>query len=590
MALELKSISPIPKTAQELIDIVLNATNRKTPTVVHPGFQISRIRDFYMTKVKFAQGEFHNKLTTIIDEFPRLDAIHPFWSSLINVNYDRDHYKLALGQIMGARQLVDNIGRDYLKFLKYGDSLFRCKQLKKSALGRMATACRRLTPSLSYLEEVRQHLLRIPSIDPSRPTVILAGAPSTGKSTFMKAITNADSEVQNYPFTTKRLFLGHTDYKNITFQVIDTPGLLDRPLEERNTIEMQTIMAMVHIRGSILYFLDASEEGGYTIDDQLKLLQSLREIFATRPVIVCLSKCALAPPNTLVELGKFLEKFEVHKLSTDENIGISEAKAAACQKLLDLRLDAKKRSTKMGAIASRLHIAKPDHQWEPNIPSSVEHPQGLDHPTQRELEEEAGGAGQYVPDTDAERDLADPEWKYDVIPEIVDGRNIADYIDPEIAEKFQRLAEEEKIRLEEYQREREAFEETAWKLSDEDRQIADIIQRRKKLIRQKAQLKRSSKINVPKSQERRTKTAMASKVAEFLAERGVDEATRTKAVERVLGEKPKRVERTLEPLSRSKGENPRGTGEKFDYYVKTNYVLEPKHIFSGKSGFKRDFK
>ena len=52
-------------------------------------------------------------------------------------------------------------------------------------------------------------------------------------------ITRADVDVQPYAFTTKSLFVGHTDYKYLRWQVIDTPGILDRPLEERNTIEMQ---------------------------------------------------------------------------------------------------------------------------------------------------------------------------------------------------------------------------------------------------------------------------------------------------------------------------------------------------------------
>ncbi len=56
----------------------------------------------------------------------------------MNVLYDRDHYKLALGQINTAKHLIDNVGRDYVRLLKFGDSLYRCKQLKKAALGRYA--------------------------------------------------------------------------------------------------------------------------------------------------------------------------------------------------------------------------------------------------------------------------------------------------------------------------------------------------------------------------------------------------------------------------------------------------------------------
>lgn len=39
--------------------------------------------------------------------------------------------------------------------------------------------------------------------------------------------------------------------------------------------------------------------------------------------------------------------------------------------------------------------------------------------------------------------LADDSWKYDVIPEIMDGKNVADFIDPDIAEKLEALEREE---------------------------------------------------------------------------------------------------------------------------------------------------
>lgn len=115
-----------------------------------------------MRKVKFAQDELHEKLSSIIDSFPKLDDIHPFFADLINVLYDRDHYKLALGHIHSCRNFIDNIAKDYVRLLKYGDSLYRCKTLKKAALGRMCTITRKLTASLAYLEEVRKHLARLP--------------------------------------------------------------------------------------------------------------------------------------------------------------------------------------------------------------------------------------------------------------------------------------------------------------------------------------------------------------------------------------------------------------------------------------------
>ena len=58
-------------------------------------------------------------------------------------------------QLNTARHLVENVSKDYVRLLKYGDSLYRCKQLKKAALGRMATIIKRQSQSLSYLEEVK---------------------------------------------------------------------------------------------------------------------------------------------------------------------------------------------------------------------------------------------------------------------------------------------------------------------------------------------------------------------------------------------------------------------------------------------------
>ena len=65
--------------------------------------------------------------------------LHPFLASLMNVLYDKNHYKLALGQLRTARHLIDQVAKDYVRLLKFGDSLYRCKQLKRAALGRCVT-------------------------------------------------------------------------------------------------------------------------------------------------------------------------------------------------------------------------------------------------------------------------------------------------------------------------------------------------------------------------------------------------------------------------------------------------------------------
>ncbi|CAH1765030.1 14949_t:CDS:2 [Entrophospora sp. SA101] len=179
-----KRIQPVP-SANDFLDIVLSKTQRKTPTVIHKQYKITRIRQFYMRKVKFTQESFEEKLKNMLEEFPKLDDIHPFYSDLMNVLYDKDHYKLALGQINTARHLIDQVAKEYTRLLKFGDSLYRCKQLKKAALGRMATIMKRQKDSLAYLEQVRQHLARLPSIDPNTRTLLICGYPNVGKSSFI---------------------------------------------------------------------------------------------------------------------------------------------------------------------------------------------------------------------------------------------------------------------------------------------------------------------------------------------------------------------------------------------------------------------
>ncbi|GAA97482.1 uncharacterized protein L969DRAFT_43817 [Mixia osmundae IAM 14324] len=532
----IKAIAPVP-TANDFLDIVLSGTQRRTPTQIHKGFKISRIRSFYMRKVKFTQQTFDQKLGAILDEFPILDNLHPFLSSLLNVLYDKNHYKLALGQLNTCRHLIDQVGKDYLRLLKFGDSMYRCKQLKRAAFGRMATIMRRQKDSLAYLEQVRQHMSRLPAIDPTTRTLLVCGYPNVGKSSFINKITRADVDVQPYAFTTKSLFVGHMDYKYLRWQAIDTPGLLDAPLEDMNTIEMQSITALAHLRSCILFFMDLSEQCGYTVEAQCKLYQSIKPLFANKPVFIVINKIDVTKPEDLEPSRAALldtilkgDNVQMLKLSCLSEEGIMEVRNTACEALLAHRVEGKEKTKRVEAVASRIRVAMPRARDEvertPFIPAGVATRPKYDKndPARRllevDLEEESGGAGVHSVDLKKNYLLKKDEWKYDVVPEVMDGKNIADFVDPDIF-----------ARLEELEKEEEKLEADGFYASDEDLDsdeeaittTAKDIRSRKDQIRllntQKNKLQ--NKPVIPRANKRRTLSEMTAD----LRKSGIDPST-----------------------------------------------------------------
>lgn len=347
-----------------------------------------------------------------------------------------------------------------MRLLKYGDSLYRCKQLKKAALGRMATIAKRQAANLAYLEQVRQHLSRLPSIDPYTRTMIVCGFPNVGKSSFINKITRADVEVQPYAFTTKSLFVGHTDYKYLRWQVIDTPGILDHPLEERNVIEMQAVTALAHLRACVLYVMDISEQCGHSLDEQVKLFESIKPLFTNKPLIAVVNKIDVMELNELpadrrAALARIEqdENIPLMQMSTVTDLGVNEVKVEACERLLSYRVDQKMRTKKVDGILNRLHVAMPlerDNVERPAcIPDGVlekKFKQSIKRKLEKDLEMELGD--DYSLDLKKNyADIAEDE-RYDSIPEFFEGKNIADYIDLDIFEKLEELEREEGLREE----------------------------------------------------------------------------------------------------------------------------------------------
>ncbi|GAA5955528.1 hypothetical protein JCM3765_006805 [Sporobolomyces pararoseus] len=527
MATIKKAIAPVP-TAQEFLDVILSKTQRKTPTVIRSGFKISRIRAFYMRKVKFTQASFEERLDQILTEFPIMDNLHPFLSSLLNVLYDKNHYKLALGQLNTARHLIVQVGKDYCRLLKFGDSLYRCKQLKKAALGRMATIMRRQKDPLAYLEQVRQHMSRLPSIDPTTRTLLICGYPNVGKSSFVNKVTRADVDVQPYAFTTKSLFVGHMDYKYLRWQVIDTPGVLDHPLEEMNTIEMQSITALAHLRSCVMYFMDLSEQCGYTVEAQCKLYQSIKPLFANKPTFIVINKIDIVRPEDLDPARKAMldailkeDSVSLLSLSCVSEEGVMDVRNAACDALLAHRVQAKEKTKRVDNVANRVRVAVPvprdGVKREAFIPEAVKSRKVYDkndperRRLEKDIEEENGGAGVFSTDLKKNYLLKNDDWKYDVIPEIQDGKNVADFIDPDIFEKLEELeAEEERLEKAGF------YDSESEDDSDEEaiRTAASTIRDKKAMIRLKNQEKHKlqNRPIIPRPAQTRTLSDMTEKL------------------------------------------------------------------------------
>lgn len=278
-------------TADELMDKAFSRASRAAKGKIKEITDRHELEEsMVLTSGNILADNLHNN----IKDWPSLDNLSPFYREIADIVVGVDQLKKSLASVDWAGSKVKEISRMYVGMLRKSPDPIK---IRKQAYGRMASVVYDVDKDLKFLNEARNKLRYLPDIK-EEPTIVVAGYPNVGKSSFVADVTGAKPEIAQYPFTTKSIAIGHFTYKRLRYQVIDTPGLLDRPLEERNDIERQAISALKYVGNVVLFILDPSENCGYTMKEQYALLEEVKA-FIHMPVLVVANKIDLESADTV---------------------------------------------------------------------------------------------------------------------------------------------------------------------------------------------------------------------------------------------------------------------------------------------------
>jgi nucleolar GTP-binding protein len=236
-----------------------------------------------------ASNRVRSRLRAVVEGFPSFDRLDGFYLAVASAAVDIDEVRQALSSLDWAAEQAERVA-DEAQSEMANSSTSEAIEVRKRAFARISSVVEDIEEDLKTLREARKRLIDVPEAR-DIPTAVLAGAPNVGKSTILDALTRADPEVAEYAFTTKGVGMGHIEDGYRTYQVVDTPGLLDRPAEERNGMEKQAVEALEHLADVVVFVLDPSETCGYTVEEQRGLLREVRELDA--PVLVVSNKADL---------------------------------------------------------------------------------------------------------------------------------------------------------------------------------------------------------------------------------------------------------------------------------------------------------
>lgn len=230
-------------------------------------------------------------LTRYVNSFPRMDKEGDFFPELVDIVIGIDRYKKALGAVNWCAGKAEKLKNDCLKDIRRTKDPEIIEATRRSFYGRLNSYVDRIADDLLFLQDAKNKFRRLPAVDPNTPTVVVAGFPNVGKSNLVTVLSTAEPEIAPYPFTTKGIIVGHVEDDWRKYQIVDTPGLLDREFDKRNAIEKQAVLALRYLTDVILFVIDPSETCGFSREVQEKLLSTVEQGFPGVRIIVAESKC-----------------------------------------------------------------------------------------------------------------------------------------------------------------------------------------------------------------------------------------------------------------------------------------------------------
>ncbi|SCG85259.1 NOG1 family protein [Methanobacterium congolense] len=272
-------------------------------------------------RIKTACQVIEESFNMILERVPKIEELHMFYQDYIDVVVGVDELKKSLGALNWAVELLSKFENQYV-FKVRRSSPQDASKVRREAFGRIASVVYRIEDELNFLDFAKSKLRNMPTIDFDATTAVIAGFPNVGKSTLLRHITTAEPKVADYPFTTTGIQIGHYERRWQSYQIIDTPGLLDRPVKDMNEIELNAMVALEHLADVILFIFDASETSGYPLESQFRLFEEIKHIFKT-PIVCIFNKMDLV--ERVKYLDEYINKVEDPLLITAaEGTGISE--------------------------------------------------------------------------------------------------------------------------------------------------------------------------------------------------------------------------------------------------------------------------